>query len=463
MDWKERFIEITKIPRASGKENRICAYLVEWAKKNQFEQQRDAAGNLIIDVPATVGFEDHPGVIIQGHMDMVCVKTAESTIDFDCDAIPLTEKEGWLSADGTSLGADNGVALAFAAAICEDPTATHPPLRLLFTRSEEEGLCGAAALSSEVFCYNRLINLDSEEDGILYAGCAGGITLRGKRQRATAHSNLKAFYKITLSGLPGGHSGSDIHKNRPNAVVEIAKILNELGRRSPLQLCAFFGGEKHNVIPSQAEAVFACDLGDKEIEALLSAAESKLTVGAAFRLSAAKRSDCLSEKESANLTQLFEKLPCGVLAFSHEFENTTETSANPAIVRCGDNELIEAVVSVRSLKVAALTETAEKVRAVFGSCGFAIEESDGYPAWTPNSRSTLAELTRCAYRSVGIQSQTKVIHAGLECGLFAALKSDLDMVSFGPQMENVHSVNERLNIESGNRTYNVLKRLLSLC
>lgn len=466
MNWKERFIEITKIPRPSGKEDAICAYLADFAEKNGFAWQTDEAGNLMIDVPATAGYEDHPGVVIQGHTDMVCVKTADSPVNFETDPIPVVEREGWLSADGTSLGADNGVALAYALTVCEDPSAVHPALRLLLTRCEEEGLCGAGALHPEAFRYNRLINLDSEEDGIIYAGCAGGLTLCGKRQRTAAAASERVggrFYKIILSGLPGGHSGSDIHKNRPNAIVETAKIIRDLGGRAPLRLCSLTGGEKHNVIPSRAEAVFATTLNGSEIEAVLSGIRNGLPVGAVLTLSETAEEPCSDESETIALTAVLTELPCGVIEFSREFEETVETSANPAIVRCGGHGNSEVTISVRSLAADKLASAAETVRTVFRKYGFETEESDGYPAWTPNPQSPLIALTRRAYRENGTEAAVKVIHAGLECGLFADRKPGIDMVSFGPRMENVHSVRERLDIDSGDRTYAVLKTLLSLC
>lgn len=465
MKWKERFTEITKIPRPSGKEDAICAYLTEFAEKNGFPWQTDKAGNLVIDVPATDGYENHSGVIIQGHMDMVCVKTPESPVRFETDPIPVIEKDGWLCADGTSLGADNGVALAYAMALCEDPTAAHPALRLLLTRSEEEGLCGAAALTPDVFRYSRLVNLDSEEDGIIYAGCAGGVTFYAKRQLAAEEPEIEGlnFYKIVLSGLPGGHSGSDIHKNRPNAIVETAKLIKELRRRVPLRLCALTGGEKHNVIPSQAEAIVAAAAGGPEFEFLISEARAGLPADAAVTIVPAEKSACFREPETDMLLSVLTELPCGVLGVSREFEKTTETSANPAIVRCGSDGCAGVTISVRSLTAEKLASAAETVRTVFGKHGFATEESDGYPAWTPNPHSPLIALTRRAYRENGTDAGVKVIHAGLECGLFAALKPDLDMVSFGPLTENVHSVHERLSVASGDRTYAVLKTLLSLC
>lgn len=465
MDWKERFIEITKIPRPSGKEDAICAYLIGFAEKKGFAWQTDKAGNLMIDAPATAGYENHPGVVIQGHTDMVCVKTPGSPVNFETDPIPVVEKEGWLSADGTSLGADNGIALAYALALCEDPTAVHPALRLLFTRSEEEGLCGAAALHPDAFRYNRLVNLDSEEDGIIYAGCAGGLTFRGKRHLTAekAENEKQNFYKIVLGGLPGGHSGSDIHKNRPNAIVETAKLVRELSRRVPLRLCAFAGGEKHNVIPSRAEAVIAVAVTGNELEALLNGIRTGLPTGATVTAEPAEKSSCFGESEAAGLLALLTELPCGVLGVSREFENTTETSANPAVVTCGSDGCAEMTISVRSLAAEKLASAAETVRTVFRKYGFQTEESDGYPAWTPNPQSPLIALTRRAYRKNGTEAAVKVIHAGLECGLFAALKPGLDMVSFGPRMENVHSVRERLHIASGDKTYAVLKTLLLLC
>ena len=461
MNWKERFLEITKIPRPSGKEDAICAYLIDFAEKNGFAWQTDDAGNLMIDVPATAGYENHPGVVIQGHTDMVCVKTADSPVNFETDPIPVVEKEGRLCADGTSLGADNGVALAYAAALCEDSTAVHPALRLLLTRCEEEGLCGAAALRPEAFRYNRLINLDSEEDAVIYAGCAGGATFCGRRKIRRQKGTHRAFFRVELSGLPGGHSGSDIGKNRPNAIVAVAEALTSVNRISSIQLVSFEGGEKHNVIPSRSSAVINTDLTAAELQRQLS---DVLPKEAELKISPVPESECFSLKESETLLRLLTSLPNGVESMSSRFQNTVETSANVAIVHCGDFDEIQATVSVRSLTADGLNSIKKKTTAVFADCGFHAEKIDEYPMWEPAFRSPLSELTQAAFRKMtGRSPQIAVIHAGLECGIFASLKPQLDMVSFGPQMENVHSINEFLDIASADRTYNVLKTLLSLC
>ena len=461
MNWKERFLEITKIPRPSGKEDAICAYLIDFAEKNGFAWQTDDAGNLMIDVPATAGYENHPGVVIQGHTDMVCVKTADSPVNFETDPIPVVEKEGWLCADGTSLGADNGVALAYAAALCEDSTAVHPALRLLFTVCEEEGLCGAAALSAETLAFDRLINLDSEEDGVIIVGCAGGATFCGRRKIRREKGESAGFFRIELSGLPGGHSGSDIGKNRPNAVVALAAALAEVNRIAPVRIASFEGGDKHNVIPSRSSAVVNTALAADELQMRLS---GFLPKEAEFRLSPVSETECFPADESGTLLRLLTSLPNGVGTMSRRFADTVETSANVAVVRCKEEGEVQVTVSVRSLTAGGLNAVKEKTAAVFAACGFQAEKTDEYPMWEPAFRSPLSELTQAAFRKMtGRPPQIAVIHAGLECGIFASLKPQLDMVSFGPQMENVHSVNEFLDVASADRTYNVLKTLLSLC
>ena len=461
MNWKERFLEITKIPRPSGKEDAICAYLIDFAEKNGFAWQTDDAGNLMIDVPATAGYENHPGVVIQGHTDMVCVKTADSPVNFETDPIPVVEKEGRLCADGTSLGADNGIALALALALCDDPQAVHPPLRLLFTVCEEEGLCGAAALSAETLAFDRLINLDSEEDGVIIVGCAGGATFCGRRKIRREKGESAGFFRIELSGLPGGHSGSDIGKNRPNAVVALAAALAEVNRIAPVRIASFEGGDKHNVIPSRSSAVVNTALTAAELQMRLSGCLPK---EAEFRLSPVSEIECFPADESGTLLRLLTSLPNGVGTMSRRFADTVETSANVAVVRCKEGGEVQVTVSVRSLTAGGLNAVKEKTAAVFAACGFQAEKTDEYPMWEPASRSPLSELAQTAFRKVtGRPPQIAVIHAGLECGIFASLNPRLDMVSFGPQMENVHSVNEFLDIASADRTYNVLKTLLSLC
>ena len=461
MTWKEYFLEITQIPRPSGKEEKIRGYLIRFAEERKFPYSVDRVGNLSIDIPAAAGFETHAGVLIQGHMDMVCVKTETSSVNFERDPIPVIDDGKRLSADGTSLGADNGIALALALALCDDPEVVHPPLRLLFTVCEEEGLSGAAALPSETLIFDRLINLDSEEDGVIIVGCAGGATFCGRRKIRRQKGTHRAFFRVELSGLPGGHSGSDIDKNRPNAIVAVAEALTSVNRTSSIQLVSFEGGEKHNVIPSRSSAVINTDLTAAELQRQLS---DVLPKEAELKISPVPETECFSTKESETLLRLLTSLPNGVESMSSRFQNTVETSANVAIVHCGDFDEIQATVSVRSLTADGLNSIKKKTTAVFADCGFHAEKIDEYPMWEPASCSPLSELTQAAFRKMtGRLPQIAVIHAGLECGIFASLKPQLDMVSFGPQMENVHSVNEFLDIASADRTYNVLKTLLSLC
>ena len=446
MTWKEYFLEITRIPRPSGKEEKIRGYLIRFAEERKFPYSVDRVGNLSIDIPAAAGFETHAGVLIQGHMDMVCVKTETSAVNFERDPIPVIDDGKRLSADGTSLGADNGIALALALALCDDPEVVHPPLRLLFTVCEEEGLCGAAALSAETLAFDRLINLDSEEDGVIIVGCAGGATFCGRRKIRRQKGTHRAFFRVEL---------------RPNAIVAVAEALTSVNRISSIQLVSFDGGEKHNVIPSRSSAVINTDLTAAELQRQLS---DVLPKEAELKISPVPETECFSTKESETLLRLLTSLPNGVESMSSRFQNTVETSANVAIVHCGDFDEIQTTVSVRSLTADGLNSIKKKTTAVFADCGFHAEKIDEYPMWEPASCSPLSELTQAAFRKMtGRLPQIAVIHAGLECGIFASLKPQLDMVSFGPQMENVHSVNEFLDIASADRTYNVLKTLLSLC
>ena len=461
MTWKDYFLEIAKIPRPSGKEEKIRGYLIRFAEERKFPYSVDRVGNLSIDIPAAAGFETHAGVLIQGHMDMVCVKTETSSVNFERDPIPVIDDGKRLSADGTSLGADNGIALAMALALCDDPQTVHPPLRLLFTVCEEEGLCGAAALSAETLAFDRLINLDSEEDGVIIVGCAGGATFCGRRKIRRQKGTHRAFFRVELSGLPGGHSGSDIDKNRPNAIVAVAEALTSVNRISSIQLVSFEGGDKHNVIPSRSSAVVNTALTAAELQMRLS---GFLPKEAELKISPVPESECFSLKESETLLRLLTSLPNGVGTMSRRFADTVETSANVAVVRCKEGGEVQVTVSVRSLTAGGLNAVKEKTAAVFAACGFQAEKTDEYPMWEPASRSPLSELAQTAFRKVtGRPPQIAVIHAGLECGIFASLKPRLDMISFGPQTENVHSVNEFLDIASADRTYNVLKTLLSLC
>lgn len=480
MDWKDYFLEIAKIPRPSGKEDQICQYLINFAQKKGFLWESDEAGNLAIDVPATEGYEQQETVILQGHLDMVCVKDKDVAIDFEKDGISVLEEDGWLKAQGTSLGADNGIAIAYGLALCDDDEAAHPPLRLLFTRCEEEGLSGAAALKPEIFSAQRLINLDSEEDGIIYVGCAGGVTLKGTRRVKKENCNLKddvCCTEIKVSNLPGGHSGCDIHKGYPNAIQELAKALLQIPETSntfskeTMSIVLFKGGEKHNVIPSSSEIIFFnqldTNLVNSSIKEYFNAIfpEAILSYENKQQLSSKKSSlKAISHEESSTFLKLLTDLPNGVIQQSLNYENTVETSANVAIVSLEKDDSIEIVISLRSLRADSLKEAKKKVKNIFNQASYDCEESDGYPMWEPKANSPLLEVAKKTYEEkTGKLPQVKVVHAGLECGLFAEKNPSLDMISLGPEMENVHSVRERLNIESAERTYEILKEILKKC
>jgi len=466
--WKH-FEALTRIPRCSGNEAAAARHVLTWARAKRFEAVQDATGNVLVRVPASPGKAGAPGVVLQGHLDMVGEKDTSSPHDFSRDPIPVVRRDEHLGAQGTTLGADNGVGLAAAMAVAEDPEAVHGPLELLCTLEEETGLTGARGLEPGFVRGKTLLNLDSEEEGSLYVGCAGGrdtlIELPVKRAAAKGKP-----FRVKLGGLKGGHSGLDINTGRGNALRLLALFLDRLRAATPFGLVEFGGGDKHNAIPREAQAVVLLEAAglkaaNRLVEAFradLQAMFGKTDAGVGLELDKAKSTERpLSKGTRDALLDLVLALPHGLLAMSQAVPGLVETSTNLAVVRLekGKATVLE---SSRSSVMPALAAVTAGIFAQARLAGATPIDKGGYPGWQPDLDSKVLQRAKGVHlRAMGKEAQVKAIHAGLECGIIGEKCGGMDMLSFGPQIEWPHSPSERVHIASVGRFYSFLKALLA--
>ncbi len=465
------FDEITRVPRPSKKEEKAIAYLIAFAKTQGLAHRKDSAGNVVISKKASPGQEGRPGVILQSHMDMVCEKNGDVHFDFENDAIRTRVEEGWVRATGTTLGADDGIGMAAALAILADDSIPHGPLECLFTVDEETGLTGAFALSADMLKGQYLINLDSEDEGELFIGCAGGVdTLATFHYTEEAAPRNHAFFRIDLHGLTGGHSGDDIEKGRGNSNKLLTRFLRHGAKEFGLRLTYFNGGNLRNAIPREAYAIFGVPTRSvvrmmeqfeqylKGIQAEFQATEPGLAVTISEMPEPAS---VLDEATQQGVLYALCGLPNGVLAMSRTMENLVETSSNLASVKFTDGDHITVTTSQRSSVESAKAEAAASVESVFALAGAKVTHSEGYPGWNPNPESHLLEVTKQAYQALfGNAPKVRAIHAGLECGLFLQKFPQLEMISFGPTLRGVHSPDERLEIASVDKFWKLLLEVL---
>lgn len=469
--WKY-FDRISKIPRSSGHEAAIAKYVLERAGRLGLEAATDSAGNVLVRKPAAAGREKIRPVALQGHLDMVCEKDSGSSHDFSRDPIKLIRRKDILKAEGTTLGADNGIAVAASLAIMEDTALEHGPLELLFTVDEETGMTGAMNLQPDFLQSRVLLNLDSEEEGVVYVGCAGGRDTTGTwkipYERMPGRSVL-ALLKIT--NLKGGHSGLDIDRFRGNAVKiagRVLKALEPVGAR----LVRIDAGNKHNAIPRECEAVLLLSRGDVQpaeniigdlyqaIAAELSVADPDLKIDFIADFSAEKNGKAVKKAFQKRLVRTIAALPHGVVKMSPDIPDLVETSTNVAVIRTS-GETMAITTSQRSSVVSELEEIVDSVSAVFALGGASIRYSDGYPGWKPDMKSSILKTAGTAYRALYRKSiKIKAIHAGLECGVIGERIPSMDMISFGPTIEGAHSPEERIHIPSVARFWKLLLEIL---
>jgi dipeptidase D len=469
--WKY-FAEIAKIPRCSGNEAGMTRYVLATAKVLGLAGKADAVGNVVVRKPPTPGHENVRGVVLQGHLDMVCEKNKDKVHDFSKDPIELVRKGDMLMADGTTLGADNGIAVATCLAIMEDRSLEHGPLEFLFTVNEETGLVGAKNINAEDLQGRILLNLDSEEEGELYVGCSGGADTIARWDvvfEDAPPESAAGFLKV--SGLKGGHSGLEIDKGRGNAI----KILNRVFLRlsdTGARLCSVDGGNKHNAIPREAEAVVyiparkwdqavaAVEKLSRTIREELGSVDPDCAVQLT-ELKGHRKARALKKSLQKKLCQTLSALPHGVIKMSADIPGLVETSTNLAVIKTGRKEITVAT-SQRSPVASEIDDIRQMVQTVFELGGAdGVDCRDAYPGWKPNLDSEILKFTRARYQSMfGKEPQVKAVHAGLECGIIGERCPGMDMVSFGPTLQAVHSPDEKIYIDSVGKFWDFLVGLL---
>ena len=470
----EYFEQINSFPRCSNNEARLCQWLQQWARDHKLEFETDAAGNLVVRVPASPGHESAPVVVLQGHMDMVCEKTPESKHDFTKDPIVSHREGDWLTANDTTLGADNGIALAYMLALAEDQSVAHPPLELLFTVDEETGLNGAKNLKSDFVRGRILINLDSEDEGVFTIGCAGGIdthmTIEGQLEAVPADG---VFFKIIVGGLKGGHSGIDIHKHRGNANKILARTLAHIRAQTAMGLVMLSGGSRKNAIPRDAWALIWVEPSQKSlisqavrqmentVRVEFAHSDKDLFINSTLVPEAPGDRRALCQRDTDQTIRMLLALPNAVAAMSAELDGLVQTSSNLATVDIEGNR-ISIVSSQRSAIMSCLDEITTMVHSVATLAGAAAQDQDAYPAWQPDMDSALLSRSKTVYRQLfGREPVVQVIHAGLECAIIGDIYPGMDMISFGPTLCNPHSPDERLYIPSIAKVWDFLIALLA--
>lgn len=460
------FEEICAIPHGSRNTKKISDYLVSFAKEHGLRYIQDEADNVILFAEGTCGMEDHPPVILQGHMDMVCEKDAGCPIDMATEGLDVTYDDKVVFAKGTTLGADNGIAVAIALAVLADPTIAHPPLEVIVTSDEEIGLLGASAIDLSELKGRTLINMDSEGEGIFTVSCAGGATAT-----ISLPVERRAVYgpciRLVVDGLRSGHSGTDIDKKRANANKVMGEFLNRIQKLMPLCLTSLVGGAKDNVIPRSCQAmVVAMGIHLERINAVAEELQAEIretydepeATVQAFDVDALG-GNALSAESTARIIELLCALPNGVQAMSQDIEGLVQTSLNLGVIKLG--ERFNATCSVRSSVNAEKEGLLEKLKTIAGMVDGAYSQMGEYPAWEYRKESNLRDTMVRVYSELfGKEPEIVAIHAGLECGLFSEKLPGLDCVSIGPQMHDIHTSRERLEIASTERTWKFLLEVL---
>lgn len=466
------FQEICKVPRPSKHEEKISQWLVDFAAAHHIECVRDHAMNVIMRKPATPGYEGKPGVILQAHMDMVCEKNGDCQHNFETDPIETYVDGEWLKAKGTTLGGDDGIGVAMGLAVLTSTTLKHPALECLFTVDEETGLTGAFELKDGYLNGKQLINLDSEDDGQIFIGCAGGIDTLAKMHFTAQGMDIKEpmfAARVKVSGLMGGHSGDDINKGRGNANKIIIRFLFDVMQKTTMRLSAINGGNLRNAIAREAEAIFCVPMSWKEdlrilfnhyvadLEAEIKDIEKDMVLELE---STDMPTEFIPANQAERLIRALYACPHGMFAMSKDMPGLVETSTNLASIKMRDG-YVEINTSQRSSVESQKHNMKNMVECALALACDEVTHGDGYPGWKPNVHSPLMEKTKAAYKDLfQAEPQVLAIHAGLECGLFLEKYPYLDMVSIGPQMYGVHSPQERLSIPSTGRCYKWLCRVL---
>lgn len=451
------FKEIDSIPRGSYHTDKIADYCVRFAQNRGLEYRRDALNNVIIKKPATADRADRPPVILQGHLDMVCEKEPDYDIDFLTEGLTLREEDGYLFAEGTTLGADDGIAVAYALALLDSDDIPHPPLEVVFTTDEEVGMTGAAGIDLSDLQGSTVLNIDSEVEGVLTVGCAGGATVCCTLpiRRTTASGNL---YRIEISGLTGGHSGVEIHKGRVNAAILAGQLLNRLDG----ELISIEGGLKDNAIPPRSAIMILSETDPNPICQALSeqtkSAEKNIQITA--KLVETGTYSVLTPESLDAVKAFLCRVPNGVQRMSTDIPGLVQTSLNLGILKTEDGE-ISASFSVRSSVKAEKQDLIAKLTRLTEQFGGGVAVSGDYPAWEYREHSPLRTLMSEIFtEQYGYAPKIEVIHAGLECGILSEKLKNPDCVSFGPNILDIHTPAERLELASTERVWNFILEIL---
>ena len=467
--WKH-FYSLTQVPRPSGYLKKVQEFLLNFGKSVGVESFQDEAGNIIYRKPATPGMENRKTVILQSHMDMVCEKNREVEFDFEKDAIRTLIDGDWLRADGTTLGADDGIGVAMELALLDASDIAHGPIECVFTRDEETGLSGAFGMKPGFMSGDILLNLDSEDEGQLFVSCAGGAATTAEFDFTPVDVPQDYFFfEVKVKGLTGGHSGDDINKKRANANKILARFLYNAWAKYDLYLCDIQAGGLHNAIPREAMAVCAIPMKDKEsirvdwnlfsadVEEEYSVTEKTMV----FELqSEGARSEAVEREVARKLIWALQAVHNGILSMSQDID-LVETSSNLASIRLTDGNKIQVKTSQRSSILSARHHMSNMVKAAFELAGARVEVGEGYPGWKMNPESDILKIAVETYKALfGKEPKVLGIHAGLECGLFSEKYPGLDMVSFGPTLRGVHSPDERLLIPTVAMVWDHIKAIL---
>lgn len=467
--WKH-FDEIRKIPRCSKHEEKIRKYIVNFAEEKNLEYKEDKVGNIVIRKKATEGMEDKPIIILQGHMDMVCEKNSDVDFDFSKDAIKLLKEDGKITADGTTLGADNGIGVAMSLAILEDDTIKHGPIETLFTVDEETGLTGAFAMESDMLKGKIMLNMDSEDFGVITVGCAGG-----------GDSQIKLSYKtqslgdeyiglnVKVSGLRGGHSGVDIHEQRGNAVKLLTRMLWKAKDDYKFYINEIKGGDKHNAIPREAYAKISIKKSDKDKFMKLLKNEGDdikneiKPIDPKFKVDFEGLDDVkttLTDEAQKHLLNLLHGLPHGVEKYSYDIPDLVQTSTNLATVAFNDKN-VNIGMSTRSSIKTELQDLRDRIKSIASLSGADVEEGEPYPGWQPDLDSDILKISKKIFKDMyNKEPVVEAIHAGLECGIIGEKFPGMDMISIGPTIKYPHSPEEYVDIDTVEKTYKYVLKIL---
>ena len=461
------FQQINQVPRPSKKEEKMMAYLKGVAKQYNLEYKEDEVGNVLISCPATAGYEQSPGVILQGHMDMVCEKDKDRDFDFETQPIETYVDGEWMKAKGTTLGADDGIGVAMALAAVTDKSFQHGPIECLFTKDEESGMTGAFGLQPGFLKGKYLINLDSEDEGEFFIGCAGGeLTNATFNLKKTALEDGYVTLKIEVDKLAGGHSGDEINKRRANAIKLLVRFVYSCMKKYDLKLIEISGGNLHNAIPRFAEAVVALPAKDKEsvrvdLNVFASQVEQEFHVqekNIELKLSSVEldQPKYINADIARSIIFSLQAVHNGILEMNQDIDGLVETSSNLASVKQTENT-IEVLVSQRSSTDSSLNNIGNTLMATFELAGAEVTFSDRYPGWAPDPSTKLLKVSVDSYKELfGKEPVVRAIHAGLECGLFATKYPSMEMISFGPTLREVHSPKERLLIPTVDMAWKLL-------